>query len=579
MSELESRIRNRGKKRKRSFVSQAKKFGKVGKFGKGSRLDDEKYQYFLRVWEMNKDENFQTDDERVFKALNGVEHFEGQEEKFQKEQDQARVIEIFILLVNCQAIDRCCSMFGEDLRPIFCDQFASHVLQKLIAIAAKSAPSVTEESSSEDESHVNFSDWLLKVGRYALNNLEEFVWDTYANQVVRTVLECLAGLPLRSTHNSKEVPSSVTVEETHKELLMDFGNRVMSWSHLPDIVFTDLTSAFLQTLLQALRVKHKKLTHSLVRKLLNECLALPKSTEDVKEIKHDKDCASDASQLLPVFSSAPASRVLDVAIMVASSKLRTQIYVQCFINKMLQLSTLPVSNFCVQKLLSYHKVKEEFEAMYDELGPHLDKLLASNNTGVLLSLGQACLRLTAKQGSFMQHLIEALDCKTEQEFVPLVLQLTSTKKLDDSLSIHIHGSVLVQTMLRFNKPIKVHNCLMNHSGRLLLTMMSDSGRSRIVGKFMMGQFLYQCARERRLGKIKISAVEVVNNSEASRSLDAADFCSPMFHKEMMLHCLLTPALRIKNSTANGSENYYYSLFLQTCKIWSNSCNKLYCKCL
>ena len=39
------------KKKKRSFLQNAKKFGKQGTFGKGRRLSQEEYNYYIRVLE------------------------------------------------------------------------------------------------------------------------------------------------------------------------------------------------------------------------------------------------------------------------------------------------------------------------------------------------------------------------------------------------------------------------------------------------------------------------------------------------------------------------------------------------
>ena len=39
------------RKKKKSFLSKAKKFGKSGRFGKGRQIDKDTYEYFLRILE------------------------------------------------------------------------------------------------------------------------------------------------------------------------------------------------------------------------------------------------------------------------------------------------------------------------------------------------------------------------------------------------------------------------------------------------------------------------------------------------------------------------------------------------
>ena len=47
-STAESQFR---RKKKKSFLSKAKKFGKSGRFGKGREIDKDTYDYFLRILE------------------------------------------------------------------------------------------------------------------------------------------------------------------------------------------------------------------------------------------------------------------------------------------------------------------------------------------------------------------------------------------------------------------------------------------------------------------------------------------------------------------------------------------------
>jgi nucleolar protein 9 len=50
------------KKKKRSFLQQAKKFGKQGRFGKGQDIDANTYNYFVQVLS-NLDKNDFEDEE------------------------------------------------------------------------------------------------------------------------------------------------------------------------------------------------------------------------------------------------------------------------------------------------------------------------------------------------------------------------------------------------------------------------------------------------------------------------------------------------------------------------------------
>jgi len=54
-----------GKCRKRkSLLKNAKKYGKEGKFGRGTNLNEDIYQYFVHVLELVEKNKFETEEEK-----------------------------------------------------------------------------------------------------------------------------------------------------------------------------------------------------------------------------------------------------------------------------------------------------------------------------------------------------------------------------------------------------------------------------------------------------------------------------------------------------------------------------------
>jgi nucleolar protein 9 len=88
---------------------------------------------------------------------------------------------------------------------------------------------------------MEFTFWVIKVSRFVLNNLEDFVWDTYANHVIRTVTECLGGISSGTAGNYKKhvkpemkmatEPSvkSSKISPEYTELLKEFVHRLSAW--------------------------------------------------------------------------------------------------------------------------------------------------------------------------------------------------------------------------------------------------------------------------------------------------------------------------------------------------------------
>lgn len=57
-----AQIKNK-RKRKKTFLQNARKYAKKGKYGRGSQLDTDTYQYFVKTMEVYK-EGFPSDEER-----------------------------------------------------------------------------------------------------------------------------------------------------------------------------------------------------------------------------------------------------------------------------------------------------------------------------------------------------------------------------------------------------------------------------------------------------------------------------------------------------------------------------------
>ncbi|PSN40458.1 hypothetical protein C0J52_24393 [Blattella germanica] len=226
-----------------------------------------------------------------------------------------------------------------------------------------------------------------------------------------------------------------------------------------DLAYNNLTSGLLQSLLFATKASSKKETKKLISQLLDDCFTRVGENSKKEDGVKNKKKISDDPQILAVFENVAAAHLLEAALSVAEKKSLTQIYARCFINQMVLLSKTSSSNFAVQRLLDNCSQKEEFDEMYNEMENHLEEILASGNTGVLLSLATGCRRLVTKQGSFQQSLMKALHCfepnERQSQLAPLTLRLQTFEQQDsDNIRIHLHGSLILQALLYFNKPIK-----------------------------------------------------------------------------------------------------------------------------
>lgn len=68
----------------------------------------------------------------------------------------------------------------------------------------------------------------MKVFKFTLNNYEEFVFDNYANHVMRTSIRCLIGQTNNSTEKSMSTKEKIMPAE-FTEILKKFTDQFLEW--------------------------------------------------------------------------------------------------------------------------------------------------------------------------------------------------------------------------------------------------------------------------------------------------------------------------------------------------------------
>lgn len=254
-------------------------------------------------------------------ANNVFEQTENEEVNYSRNQIGCRVIETLLPLAKPDVLLRYTTAFASELRPLCSDRFASHVLQALHTACCE----------TPDEKCKEFT---VKLAKFLLNNLEDYVNDTYGTHVVRTILENFS--------------NTLTTERS--EIVAEYATRLMAWPHFKDLPYNELTSGLLQALLKALRKTDVKTLRAMQKKLLNESFVV----------------CSDADAKLPdVFSSKPATALLEACINTATEKSYTQLYAKCFVGNVAVLSKKRESNFSIQKLLEAGNEKTEVPTPFD----------------------------------------------------------------------------------------------------------------------------------------------------------------------------------------------------------------------
>lgn len=288
---------------------------------------------------------------------NVFDQTENQEVDCSCNQVGCRVVEMLLPFANETVLSRYMKSIGEDLRRLCSDRFASHVIEALLTETCRR--SLITDGIGE-ESRQKYMAFTVKISRFLLNNLEDYMWDTYGNHIVRSVLSNLGNLPREPTTKKEtnviNVKQPIEIPEEYKEIIKEYAERLLTWPQFKDLPFTEITSGFMQTLLRALKTLYPKLLKKYLKRLLEESFILNDNSNTVDESNFKVDKNTNIPQ---VFTSKPAVMLLEMALQVAKRKMFTQIYAKCFKGNLVNLAKLRAANFAVQKLLNHCEEKVE----------------------------------------------------------------------------------------------------------------------------------------------------------------------------------------------------------------------------
>jgi len=415
----------------------------------------------------------------------------------------------------------------KEMRIICTDPYGSHVLETIMHIFMEV---ISCKDEKLDPDYVEFCHaWICSVCQFAFNNVEDFVSDIYASHILRTSLQCVSGvdvgvLLMKSNRSRKHLDGKEelkaikdlkSLSPKHSAefltILRDFAERFVGWPQLHDLVHSDDSSAVIQTVLLSLHTTLPALSQKLLNVILN-------------------DIFSEFSEA--VFDNSATVHLLEVGLCVSDDKTFRDIYEKYFKNRTKTLAKSNDTKFAVIKLLENVKDKELMTEIFEELSAIMEDLFATGCGAVVLALANACRRLATLQGRFVQHLMETFHCYDPEprqlKIVSLVSRLVTydvafsedNDAEKETYNVLYTGSQLVQTLLHFNKPIKIVQSLLDMDNGELKDLLCDSCGSRVMDAFVAAEFVGEKSREKLIQKLQGNYFALACSKSGSRALDA-----------------------------------------------------------
>ncbi|XP_049538785.1 nucleolar protein 9 [Anopheles darlingi] len=575
--------RAKKRKRAKKFLHNAKGFGRIGSFGRGEDLDQSQYNYLLSILDsMGKTEGTEERQLMANNVLGQLEGKEIRTSSNQlgsrvlenlltyaDEETFARLMDT--LAEHFRVV--CCDSFASHVlqRVLYVamlrtvaplqeqpeqehDEKAAELKEsaekkrKLTAGGDERGPkdiwpsfTYSLQEPYSDEHRRACGAFVERLAKFLVNNLEEFVWNCTANYVVRQCMLHLSGIAemkvalvgggagTRDSGGDKETVKRLVVPESWSKLLHSFNLHLLEWPQFADLPFGNLTSIVLQTLLQAIANSNDPFQlEQLCTKLHTECFLanlVEANNDEMDESANQYTAAGKQEEMkLPqLFHCEGTVRLLEVCLSVASPEfLREKLFAELFRERLKPLALSRACNFAVQKLIDHTADKDTMETIFGELEGSLESILRRGHSGVVLALTNACVRLSCQQGKFIKQLLDALHCGDagSEKLLTAVLYLMPANVTSATApKIHIHGSLILQAILEFNKPIKFVTALLEMNAERLVEILRDPRGSFIANAFVRSRFVGEKSREKMVRHLEGQYGQLALTSHGSRVVE------------------------------------------------------------
>lgn len=475
-----------------------------------------------------------------------------------------------------------------NLRILVNDPFASFVLESCLKIATLRALSCNVETSEEPEKEeepankkrkfhkvstcLNYNlnldvklkhktycqEFVTKVARFMLNNLEDYINENNANHLIRSCILCLSGIINLKNNFNKFETTNLIAEKGLKipvefgEIVVDFAERLMLWPQFAEMAFNESASVVLQNLCQALKNHEgqnstlKKLVKAIMKKSFKD----ESETEDPEEFK--------------AFSSNASVHLLESMMNACDEKLLNKIYKKFFKSKFIELCESSKLNFAVQRLIDATKDKETYEEIFNTMSPEFAKLMQVGHTGVVLAVCKACERLGVKQGQFIQSILKALECSAENTskcIMPILtlIPLSVIEAKSEPAGITLHGSLILQHIFRFNKPIKIIQTLLDMKPQDVSEIFCDQKGSRIADAYLDSKFIGEKSREKLIKHLEGMYLKMAMSKSGAFVLEKFYKLSSDSYKEVIVKELAERMNQLTSSVSGRIICYKFSV--------------------
>lgn len=419
----------------------------------------------------------------------------------------------------------------------------------------------------KSEEHRKFCEKSVEnLSKIIISKFDLMIYDKNASHLLRSCIEALSGL-IKTKNGQKEVYINLKKEHTFEipEAWIEIIKQIVikltsSMKSKKDFTHNETASLVAQSVCQALKNLETELkTDAIIEEFCNHVM---KKSYKLKKI-------NDLDDLKKVLESASSVRLLEEMFSICDAKMLNEIYERILSPHLLMFCKSPDLNFTIQKFLTSDSIsKETFEEIFESISNNFGEIIKKGHTGIFVAVSKSCEKLKSKQGQFIQSLSVALDCanKKSESFIYPLLTLKS-----DSKDIHLHGSVVVQNMLKFQKPIKIVQNLLEMKSFELANIFCDSKGSRVADAFMESKSIGEKNREKLVKHIEGNYLKLALSKNGAFVLEKLFSFSSMLQKEIIVKELSEKMNQMKGSTSGRIliHKFYIEVYLRNVNQWKS----------
>eukprot|EP00731_Ephydatia_muelleri_P026882 Em0018g982a len=441
----------------------------------------------------------------------------------------------------------------DGVKRVLCDRHGSWATEKLLVRAGLGAEDIQpllrpvtdcfyQLATSRCGSHV--AQTLLQMGaRAGLENevlkivdcveahLDEFLTHEYGSHVISIVVQVMSGLNV-SEHVSRSQGSR---QNRATRLSLD-EKKVLDWTEVPE--------AYLKKL-EMIGKRVGKLSN-LAKLVVNAC-AVPVFRVLLLSLTHCIPARASrlAKKMLKLQSRGEVdlcthvvgSHLMQTLIEVSSSDVLERVFEKLYKGHVMEYAIHPIANYTLQQVLMSASSKQVSEVV-QEL-ENLEEVFFAGHSGVVAKLLEVCVRCGEHQLSLLQNLLRCFHIESSPDkCVPLFLTLTTVEAHTAQNPPMLHGSLILQSLLKFKDPSVVVDGLLGMSSDEVVALGTDPCGSHVVEAFMNSVTVLATKKAELVNLLKGRYITLSKSKHGSRLVESVWRHCTVSQKEAIVSELL-----------------------------------------